>query len=280
MLEQDYIRPESLEDAVNLLYQYGSEAKVLAGGTDLIIGVRENIIKCKVFIDIKKIHEMNEIYYSEQEGLSIGGAVSLNDIMKNEIVREQYSILYDSAKTLANSLLRNRATLIGNICNASPAGDMLPAALVLGGYIETVSREGKHLIPLKEFFKGVKKNALREDEIALRVVFPPILGNGHYIKKSRIKGHDLSQICEAGFLKNDGTLSIAIGSVYITPVLLENIGVYSKEQLLDIDIEEEIVSKVIENIHPISDQRASKEYRIAMAAYLTRQIIQKLAKEV
>jgi CO/xanthine dehydrogenase FAD-binding subunit len=272
VLNQQYLRPKTLSEAVELLSKYGKEAKVLAGGTDLIINLRDNIISCKYLIDIKAIPEMNELSYSEEEGLKVGGAVSLNDMIEFKDVQEKYPILVQGAKTLANSLLRNRATMLGNLCNASPGADMAPPALVLEGAVEAVSKEGRRIIPLKEFFLGVKKNALKEDELAVRVVFPPACGKGHYLKKQRIKGHDLSQVGVAGYLKNDGKYLFALGAVGPTPVLIDG--------LCSEDSADTIVKKVLGSISPISDQRASKEYRVAMAEYLTRKVIELLAKEV
>lgn len=280
MLNQEYLRPETLDEAVNLLALHGKNLKILAGGTDLIIGLRENIINCKYLMDIKKIPEMIEIKFTEDEGLSIGGAVCLNDVKECGDISEYYDILKSAANTLANSLLRNRATMVGNICNASPGGDMLPAALVLGGAVEVVSVEGKRVIPLKQFFLGVKKNALKENELALRVILPSAKGKGVYLKKQRIKGHDLSQIGVAAYLKEDGSLTIALGAVAPTPVLIDNFGTYGKEQLRDDNTVKAVVSKVINTINPISDQRSSKEYRIAIARHFTAQALKELAKEV
>lgn len=280
MLDQEYLRPEILSEAVMLKDKYGMNARILAGGTDLIINLKDNIISCKYIIDIKKIPEMKEISYSEDNGLSVGGAVTLNEMMENEDVKSKYPILIESGKTLANSLLRNRATMLGNICNASPAGDMIPSALVLDGSVEVLSKNGSRTIPLKDFFTGVKKNALLDNEIALRVIFPRSDGTGAYLKKSRIKGHDLAQIGAAGMLKSNGKLMFAIAAAAPIPLLFDSIGNYNKKDLNDENVIKNIIEKVTKNIHPISDQRASKEYRIAMAEYLLSGVLQKISKEV
>lgn len=280
MQELQYYRPRSLDEALDLLSTYGREAKVLAGGTDLIIALKDNLISCRHLVDIKAIEEMRGISFDEETGLSIGGAVSLNEIIDNEIIKNhcQYTVLITAAKTLANSLLRNRATMMGNICNASPAGDMLPPALVLQGSVELVSCTGRRMVPLKEFFTGVKRTVIKPEEMAVRIVFPNIRGKGAYLRKSRIKGHDLSQIGVAGFSGEDGKLFIAAGAAAPVPVLVEFEQIFKKENL--IYEKENIVSKVMENINPIGDQRASKEYRLAMAKYLTGQVVEELAKEV
>jgi carbon-monoxide dehydrogenase medium subunit len=280
VLDQEYLRPETLSEAVMLKDKYGRDARILAGGTDLIINLKDNMISCKYIIDIKKIPEMKEINYDQDTGLSVGGAVTLNEMMDNEYVKSKYPILIESSKTLANSLLRNRATILGNICNSSPAGDMIPSALVLEGCIEVLSKKGSRIIPLKDFFLGVKKNAIFNNEIALKVVFPRSEGTGAYLKKSRIKGHDLAQIGAAGMLKNNGKLMFAIAAAAPTPLFFDNLGNFDKKDLSDENVIKNIIEKITENIHPISDQRASKEYRIAMAEYLLGGVLQKISKEV
>jgi carbon-monoxide dehydrogenase medium subunit len=279
VLDQEYLRPETLEEALMLKNKYGKDARILAGGTDLIINLKDNMISCKYMIDIKKIPEMNEICFSENS-LSVGGAVSLNELMENEYVKNNYPILIESGRTLANSLLRNRATLLGNICNASPAGDMIPSALILEGSIEAVGMNSSRIIPLKDFFLGVKKNALFDNEIALRVIFPKPDGTGAYLKKSRIKGHDLAQIGAAGMLKGSGKLKIAVAAAAPVPLLFDELGSYVKKDLRDENVIKGIIEKVVENIRPISDQRASREYRIAMAEYLIRGVLQRISEEV
>ena len=280
MLEQEYLRPESLAEAVELLDKHGKEAKVLAGGTDLVIGLRENMISCKYLIDIKKIAKMRELKYSEDTGLSIGGAVTLNEIIASQEVKDNYPLLVEAGSTLANYLLRNRATIMGNLCNASPGGDMLTSALVLEGIIEAVSKQGIRRIPVKDFFLGVKKTALKENDLAVRIIFPSFKGKGKFLRRSRIKGHDLAQIGVAGFLKNHGGLKLALGAVAPVPVIISGLDSISKYAIRNEKIKAEIIDKVMSSINPIGDQRASREYRLAMAKYLTEQVLECLAKEV
>lgn len=278
MQDLKYLRPETLNEAVELLDRYGNEGKILAGGTDIIIALKDRTVICKYLIDIKEIKELRNITYNDIDGLSIGAAVSLNEIINCNYVRTGYNILAEAGKTLANSMLRNRATLIGNICNSSPGGDMLPASLVLEGRAEAYSISGKREIPLKEFFLGVKKNAIKGNEIVTRIIFPPTVGSGRFLKKSRIKGHDLAQISVGAFLKNDGVLKISLGAVAPTPILIEDFRTYRREELTNSI--KEITDNIISKIKPISDVRATKEYRLTMVEYLTSQILEKLGGEI
>ena len=276
----EYLSPQTLAEAAELKNCYGREGRILAGGTDLLVNLKDRVIACQALINIKSIPEMNEISFSNEYGLSVGGAVTLNQLIENCDVQREYPVLIDSAKTLANSLLRNRATLLGNLCNASPAGDMLPASLVLEGLVEAMSIEGRRWISLNDFFIGVKKNALKDNEIAIRVVFPIARGKAAFTKKSRIKGHDLSQLCTAAMLGEDGSLAIALGAAGPVPVCLRLEGSFDACQLQEGEVLEYILNTVRRHINPISDQRASREYRLAMAEYLTCQTLNKISKEV
>lgn len=277
MQELQYLRPESIKEALELLDGYGKNLKILAGGTDLIIALKDRLINCNYLMDIKNIQELQEIKYTEDKGLEIGAAVSLNEIINSEIINEKYGILIQAAKTLANSLLRNRATLLGNICNASPGGDMLGPSIVLEGKLEILSKTAVRIVPLKDFFVGVKRTVLKENELVSKIIFPNIEGIGKYRRRSRIKGHDLAQIGVSMFLKNDSGLNFSITAAGPTPVIIEDFALLKKDTLKDnIQV---IVDKIMTSIKPISDQRASKEFRIDMAKYLSNQILEELSSE-
>lgn len=275
----DYFKPASLGEAVALLEQYGDEARVLAGGTDIIVNLRDKALQCKYLIDIKAIPEMQELRYSEGEGLVVGGAVTINQLLQAPQVRENYPILIQAGSSLANTLVRNRATFLGNLCNASPAADMAPAALVLGAAVVAVAKTGSRRIPLAEFFSGVKQNVLQRGEIAAKIAIPAPAGRGIYLKKSRIKGHDLAQVGVAGFLGVDGQLRLALGAVAPVPVLVQDLGPVRDGDLRQEERITAIVDQVLARVKPISDQRASREYRLAMVAYLVRQALAFLGKE-
>ena len=146
-----FLQPSTLDEAAEILKSY-EDVRILAGGTDLLVLLKDHVLTCKYVMDIKKIPQMNVLGNAGQD-LEIGGAVSLNRLLASDLSGGSYSVLRDGASELANSLLRNRATIIGNICNASPGGDMLPAALVLEGTLEAVSAGGSRMIPLSGFFK-------------------------------------------------------------------------------------------------------------------------------
>jgi carbon-monoxide dehydrogenase medium subunit len=264
-----FLQPSTLAEATEILNSH-EDVRVLAGGTDLLVLLKDRVLTCRYVMDIKKISELNVLCKSEN-GLEIGGAVSLNKILASDLTGGCYSVLRDGALALANSLLRNRATLIGNICNASPGGDMLPASLVLGGVLEAVSVSGSRLIPLCDFFTGVKKHVLEKNELVTKITFAEKNGKGVYLKKKRIKGHDLAQTGVAAFWTADGMLSVALGAVAPTPVLIAGMGPIGKSALRR--AHDGIETEILNRINPISDTRSSREYRIAMVKYFIGEII-------
>ncbi|MDR1531197.1 MAG: FAD binding domain-containing protein [Clostridiales bacterium] len=265
-----FLQPSSLSEAWSALKE-NEDVRFLAGGTDLIVLMRQGAVKCGAVMDVKKIPELS-VFGFKDGALEIGGAVTCAQILEAHETEGPYGILKQAAVTLANSLLRNRATLAGNLCNASPGGDMIPASLVLGASVVAASPRGEREIPLKDFFLGVKKHVLARDEIVLRVVFPKIQGGGVYLKKRRIRGHDLAQVGVAGFY--DGGLRFALGAVGPTPVLVD-FGRIPEAELLE--RKAEIVETVAAEAKPITDIRASKEYRLAMTRLFAGRILDALS---
>ena len=259
----EFLQPTSLEQAMDLLIKK-QDVRFLAGGTDLIPLMRSRAASCQYLMDIKRIPELHTFQYTP-EGLTIGAVATCNKILHADFLNEEHRVLQEAASTLANSLLRNRATLMGNICNASPGGDMIPVCLVLGAMVHTRSPRGERAIPLKAFFTGVKTHVLAPDELAVKLTLPNKPGRGVYLKKRRIRGHDLAQVGLAGFYGEDHTLTFAAAAVGPTPILIGDIGVIPPETLPG--SKEEIKAKVKAYARPISDVRSSKEYRLAMLDY-------------
>lgn len=280
MTSLEYFKPNSLEEAISFLAEHGAESSILAGGTDVIVNLRNKTLRCKYLVDIKAVPEMQELEYVPGKGLSIGGAVTVNQLIEAGPVKEHYPVLAQAGKTLGSILVRNRATMLGNLCNASPGADMAPAALVLGGSIVAVSQKGMRKIPVEDFFVGVKKTVLNKDELAVRIEFPDDTGRGVYLKKARVKGHDLSQVGVAGYLSSKGGLRLALGAVAPRPLLFKDFGSIVIEDLRREEVVTSIVDKVLKNISPISDQRASREYRVAMAEYLVRRVLEIIGEGV
>lgn len=276
----DYLRPRTTEKLIGLLAKHGEDAKLFAGGTDLLVLMRDKIVRPKYVIDLKGIDELHELSHDEERGLRIGATVTLNELLKSEVVKERFAALWSAADVLADPTLRNRSTLVGNICNASPAADMAPALLVLDAEVEVAGKEGERTIPIRDFFTGVKRTSLKPGEFvrAVRIPNPPAGAKGGYLKWGRTRGEDLAVVGVAALVADSGKelARIALSSVAPTPLLVPEVEkVFQGEGLLEKKIDE-AAAAVLKKICPISDVRCCEEYRICMAEVLTRRILKQL----
>jgi len=272
--EFEYLKPDSIEETISILSQYGQKAQILNGGTDLIVGMRDRIIQPEYLVDIKAIPQLNRITYNKQDGLNIGATVTLNEISNSKIVQTNYPILAEACKTVGSYQVRNRATLAGNICNASPAADTAPPLLVLEAKVNIISLVGEKMIPINQFFTGVKKNVLKKGEFVTSVTVPPIKDKwtGVYLKQGRKKDVDLATVGVAVVCIRD-EVRIALGAVAPVPIRAFKTEELLKGKAIDEPLLEKIVKSALAEVSPISDIRSSKEYREEIIKVLIRRAI-------
>ncbi len=259
-----YLAPRTAAELAAVLDGHKDDGKLLAGGTDLIPSIRNGIMKPKVVIDLKKYSGADRLSYGA-DGLSIGPAVTINDILRSKDARERYPVLCDCAHELASHQIRNRATVAGNVVNASPCSDMAPALLCLGAKAVIRSATGERVVPFSQFFAGVKKTVLAPGEFLSAIVVPAESAGarGRYLKLKRIAGHDLG-IVGVLMTRRDGELRFAVSSAAPTPVLVDSVTVK--------DSADEAARKVLASVSPISDVRGTKEYREHMIGVYARRL--------
>ncbi|MDZ7672253.1 MAG: FAD binding domain-containing protein [Halanaerobiales bacterium] len=277
--EIEYFKPESLEEIFEILDENNGDTALLAGGTDLFIEMKHKTRKPDYVIDVKGLEELSKLE-ERDDGLFIGGTVTCNQIIESELVNKDYKVLADAALEVAAHQVRNRATVVGNLCTASPGADMFPGLLVLKTNVLVESKDGSREIPLEEFATGVKRNALKENEVVkgLLVQKHASDGRGAYMKKRRTKGPDLSAIGVAGYLsKEEEYLAFGLGAVAPTPVYIDVSDIFFGEGSYE-EKEEKILEEVVDNINPIDDVRSTKKYRIKMSQVYARRILSKLWK--
>jgi len=275
----EYVRPATLEGACSTLREAGGTGLALAGGTDLLVEIRNAIRSPDLLVDIKGLSELSVLSLdSPDEPIRIGPAVTLNRIAENAELRKRFPALADAALSIATYQLRNRATVGGNLCNASPASDSIPPLIVVGAVMEIAGPEGSREVPLDCFCTGVKKTCLRTGELVSAIRVPPMPETTRtaFLKQQRIKGHDLAVVNLAGALSPDnGLLKLAIGSCTPTPLLL---GPIETEGHSVGTVSDEAVRLAAEGISPISDVRGSADYRRAIVPVLVRRLVYDLLK--
>jgi carbon-monoxide dehydrogenase medium subunit len=278
----DYFAPETLQETLELLDKHGQESKLMAGGTDLIVSLRAREQLPKNVIDIKGVKELHELLYNEKRGLSVGAAVTLNRLIHEDVVSKNFPILTEAVSTIGDFQIRNRATLAGNICNASPAADSAPALLVLEANVNVASRERKRTVPIGEFFTGVKKTVLANSEMvtSINVPTPPKGSVGGYLKARRTVGEDLAVVALGGLVTSTGKASksvrLAYASVAPTPVrAFEAEKIFESSKPLD-ELLDQAIPIVRKTVSPISDVRGGKEYRVNLVEVLTKRLLRRL----
>jgi carbon-monoxide dehydrogenase medium subunit len=258
-----YEAPKSRSDLLSLIASYGPRAKVLAGGTDLLVNIRSGTLKPELVIDLKRYGAATLTW--DAEGLVLGPATTINDLIRDARVRRDFPLLAVCAHDLASYQIRNRATVIGNVVNASPCSDMAPGLLCLGASAVIASVKGTRTVPFTEFFTGVKRTVLAPDEIVERIVVPAASAGarGEYRKLKRISGHDLG-IVGVAVARHNGDVKIGVSSAAPVPVLVSG--------LKDTNTVDEAVAATLKAVSPISDIRCTKEYRLFMVETFVRRL--------
>lgn len=265
----NYLAPETRAELHSILADHGPAAALLAGGTDLLVNIRNGVAKPECIVNVKKVKGFSGVSWSAQEGLIIHAGATINDLLREEKVRRDYPLLAACAHDLASYQIRNRATVVGNVVNASPCSDMAPALLCLKARAVISSQRGEREVPFQDFFKGVKKTVILPDEILERIVVPAASANaqGGYHKLKRINGHDLA-IVGVAMLKQEGVLRMGISSAAPTPVFVGD--------LKTSDSADDLVAAAMRAISPISDVRCTKEYREHMVQVFVRRLLEEV----
>ena len=286
--EFEYIKPKSLEEASQFLVENPGTSRPFLGGTDTFVRLRDGAWKENEYlVDVKGLKGTTELKYSDL-GLTIGAAVSMNKVSRHEAVRAYYPLLAEACDSVAAYQLRNRATVVGNICNASPAGDTIGACLLYGGVLHVHGAAGLVQVPLDGFFKGPGKTSLNSGDIvvALHLPVPPEGFTGKYIKLNRNKSSDLAivGVTAAAYpnpeMPSGLTVRVALASVAPVPLVVDVV----EEFFNDSPLTEENILKAakiaMDGCTPIDDVRGTARYRKLMVRNLTKQALLSVMDEV
>ena len=266
MNEFEYSRPDTVNEVLEALENHGGNAKVIAGGTDLVLLLQQNLVNPTHIIDISSTPELR--YIQEEDGfLRIGAATNMRDIETSRTVRTKVPVLAESAQLVGEIGVRNIATLGGNLVNASPAADSAPPLLVLDASLTLKSSKSQREVRLSDFFLHVKKTILQPDELVTEVTVPiPTRNSGAaFFRLAKRGGNVISVVSAAALLTLNGkTCSkarIAMGSVAPTPIRLRRVEKTLEGSEPTDNIITAAARQALDEIKPISDLRASAEYR-------------------
>ena len=262
-----YERPTRLDDAIALLAEHGPDARLLAGGTDLIIRLRDGTVRPRVVVDVKHIAELDAKIRETDDHVRIGSRTTMTDIAANERIRREYTALAEAAAVVGSVQIRNRATLAGNICNASPAADTAPALLVYDAVVGVAGPRGSRRVPIDAFFVRSGVTTLEAGELVVSIELPAsaIERGSVHVRRTRRRGHDLASVTLACAVQADGVTRLAYGSLGPRPLLVvDETGVLADPGATDLAKLQRLEALFVAASPSLRSMRASPEYRLAM----------------
>jgi CO/xanthine dehydrogenase FAD-binding subunit len=275
--EFDYVRPETLSEASEFLARHPLDARPFLGGTDVFVRMRDGFSTPGFLVDLKHLTGLNDLSYDPHAGLSIGAAVNMNRVSADSNVQMHYPLLAEACLSVASYQLRSRATIAGNICNASPAGDTIGACLVFDATLSIHGIHGMREEPLGNFFLGPGKTTLKAGDFvtAIRFPVPPKGSMGRYLKLGRNKLSDLSIVGITVFGQpwaanpSGYRFRIVLASVAPVPLVASEAEAYLADHPISAETLREAGRLAGEACTPIDDVRGSAKYRKQMAVNLT-----------
>jgi carbon-monoxide dehydrogenase medium subunit len=283
MMDFDYYEPATLVEASNILARYKGEARVLAGGTDLIPRMRRKLVSPKALVNIKRIPGLKDIIFSKGKGLTIGPLVTFSDILGSKVVADNYPTLVEAFEKVATPQVRNLATLVGNIGNAAPSADSVPILITMDAKVTIHCPNGRTRAQyLEEFFTGPGCIACRQGELISSVTVPEVGPNtGHsYIKHKAREALEIAIVGVAAMVKMSQKepricedARIVVGACAPVPLrILE-----AEAHLVGAPITPDSIAKAArtasDNIRPITDVRGTIEYRRDMTEFRTKEAL-------
>jgi xanthine dehydrogenase FAD-binding subunit len=279
----DYAAPTSLSEATALLAGANGSARILSGGTDLIVQLRENLRSADLVVDVKRIPELMALSYSRKQGLRLGASVPCNRIYGNAEVSAAYPALADAARIVGGWQIQTRASVGGNLCNSSPAGDTIAPLIALRATCVIAGTSGTRELPVESFCTAPGKNALKKGEILVSITFPPRAESDGSAYKRFIPRNemDIAVVGAAAWVRLNASgdtieeARIALGAVAPTAGLAAEASVW----LAGKSVTDEAFAKAGELAKriasPISDMRGTAEFRLHLVGVLTRRTLAK-----
>ena len=286
MTLERYFAPRTVKEALSLLTEYGGQARVISGGTDLLTQMKHRDVLPQCVISVGNIAELSYMRYDTSKGLSIGALTSVVDIATSPVVKSHFGVLAQAAGLLGTPLIRNQATLGGNLCNAAPSADTAPPLLVLEATAKIAGAGGEKTVPLETFFAGPGQTILGQGQLLteIQIPNPPPRSRGVYLKQTRRRGADLALVGVAALVvMNGGILKdvrIALGAAAPTSIRARKAEGVLKGFPVDDKRLEEAAETASREAKPIDDVRSSAEYRSTLVAVLTRRAVTQAVQQM
>lgn len=272
-----YHRPESLQEAIELLREHGDDAKVMAGGVGLIAFMKERLMSPTHVIDMKGIEELKQVKQVTGKGLRIGAAVTIEGVLEAGLLREDYAVLHEALSRVADPMIRRRATLVGNLCEAIPWVDSPPALIALDATVEIVGTEGKRSVPVSSFIRGPVDIDLGPTEVVTAVEIPDARGRESAFEKFTA-GSEFSLASVAIVIWNEGRKRNAravYGAVNSTPARSAEVEQEIKEGITPASIRK-AADAAFNKVECMDDVLASSAYRKHLVRVITTKVLKRM----
>jgi CO/xanthine dehydrogenase FAD-binding subunit len=284
MRDFEYFEPASVKEAVSLLAKYRTEAKVWAGGTDLAVNLKHDVIRPKYIVNIGAIPKLAYIDFDHGKELRIGALTTMRALIESAELRKACPVIPQAVSQLGNPTIRNVATLGGNLCNASPAADSAPVLIGLSAKVKVAGPDGGRVIPLEDFFSGPHSNVLKAGEIVteIQVPIPPANTRGIYLKYGGRGVADLAIVGVAIIANIEAKskvcndIKIVLGSVAPTPMRAKKAEESIKGQAITPALIDKIAQIAASEARPITDVRASAGYRKTLVNVYVKRALREL----
>jgi carbon-monoxide dehydrogenase medium subunit len=267
----DYARPSTVPEAVELLARHRGEGRVLAGGTDLVVGLRQNTVTPRLVVDVKGLEDLRPEVTGTGDSVVVGATAVMADLARDPLVRRHFPALVEAMDVVGSIQIRNRATLAGNICNASPAADTVPPLLAHDARVHVSGPTGARRLDLRDVILGPGRTALEPGDIvtAVELAIPRRPTGVAFARMTRRRGVDLASVSVCCSVGADGVTRFAYGAVAPRPFLVaDDTGTLADPEAGE-DRKAPVLEELIANASPVTDVRASREYRVAMLRVLS-----------
>ena len=265
---KNYHMPETVDQVVDLLSQANGQTKIIAGGTDLMVELRDKKWpQLENLIDISRVRDLDAIYQDQEGLIHIQAMVTPNDVLKSDLLRELASPLHQTCYRVSTPQLRNRATVVGNLVTASPANDTITPLMAMDASLVLVSARGERTVQLNEFYLGVRKTVMQPDELVREIVFKPLKASqkGSFIKQALRKIHAIAILnCCVILDMQDGKINDAVvtmGSVAPTIIHSPAAESFLKGKHLNLEVAKQASELAASDTRPIDDLRGGADYR-------------------
>jgi xanthine dehydrogenase FAD-binding subunit len=282
----EYAAATSVEEAVSLLAARGDRAKILAGGTDIIVQLREGLREADLVLDVKKIPELMELSFNAQQGLRLGAGVPCYQVYENEAVAAAYPALADSARIIGGWQIQSRASIGGNLCNSSPAADSIPSLIALDAVCQIAGPAGRRSVPVAQFCTAPGKNVLQRGEFVVSLDFPPPQprSGSRYLRFIPRNEMDIAVVGVGAWLRLDAggkiveEARLGIAAVAPTPLAATDAASWLAGKPATMESFTEAGRLARQVARPISDMRGPAEYRTHLVGVIAQRALAEAAE--